>query len=219
MQGALSEEVSSCASSIKPQSKRMWGFALRDVLPHQLSEDGIVALPGELPRISRFLSEHFAMFSEETQGSAPNHVVRDRKLEYLRDDCDLIEFRQADQTIGVLVGAPEDWSSYYVRAFAMRRDFQRPGVIRRFVRDCLFTPLAEHGVERIAADTSPANVAMTRLFTELHFHATGHQLSDRWGPLVRFTRFLSPACEAEFCRKFGAGAPAGSPRKNEEIEA
>jgi hypothetical protein len=202
-----------------PQSARMWGFALRDVLPHKLSADGVVAVPGELQRIGRFLGEQFAMFTEESQGSTPNHTVSARKLEYLRDACDLIELRHADETVGVFVGAPEDWSSYYVRMFAVRRDFQRPSVIRRFVRECLFTPLAEHAVERISAETSPANIAMSHLFTELHFHATGHHLSDRWGPMIRYTRFLSAACEEQFLRKFGAGAPADSPRKNEELEA
>jgi hypothetical protein len=227
---ALDSSSSSASASgivMKPQhervsmteSARMWGFSLQDVLPCQLSEDGIVAVPGDVSRIGRFLSEQFALFSEEAQGATPNYIVRNRKHEYLRDACDLVELRLAEQTIGVLIGAPEDWSSYYVRVFAMRRDFQRPGMIRRFIRDCLFAPLTVHSVERICADTSPANTAMSRLLTELHFHVTGSHLSDRWGPMVRYTRFLSPACEAEFRRKFGGGSPAGGPRKIEEAEA
>jgi len=197
----------------------MWGLSFRDLLPHKLSEDGVVAVAGDFARIGRFLNDEFSVFSEEAHGSIPNYIVHNRKFEYLRDACDLIELRLDDQTIGSLIGAPEDWSSYYVRVFALQREFQRPGMIRRFIRDCLFNPLMEHGVERICADTSPANVAMSRLFTELHFHVTGSQLSERWGPLVRYTRFLSPACEAEFRRKFGAGAPADSPRKSTEVEA
>ena len=197
----------------------MWGFSFCDLLPHKLSDDGVVAVAGDFTRIGRFLSDEFSVFSEETHGSIPDYIVRNRKFEYLRDDCDLIELRLAEQTIGSLIGAPEDWSSYYVRVFAMRRDFQRPGMIRRFIRSCLFDPLIEHGIERIGADTSPSNIAMSRLLTELHFHVTGSQLSERWGPLVRYTRFLSPACEAEFRRKFGAGAPADSPRKSTEVEA
>jgi hypothetical protein len=198
----------------------MWGFSLCDLLPRNLSDDGVVAVAGDFARIGRFLNEQFSVFSEEAQGSLPNYIVSNRKCEYLRDACDLIELRSNDETIGSLIGGPEDWSSYYVRVFALRRDFQRPGMIRRFIRECLFAPLAEHGVERICADTSPANVAMSRLLTELHFHVTGSQLSERWGPLVRYTRFLSPACEAEFRRKFGGGAPADDPRKSkEEVEA
>jgi hypothetical protein len=200
-------------------TQRMWGFSLADTLPRVLTRDGITAVAGEFARMGRFLASEFGMFHEEALRSdavAQDYIVCNRKSEYLRDACDLIELRHADNTIGVLMGAPEDWSTYYVRIFALHRSFQRPAMTRLFIRDCLFDPLAEHGVERISADTSPANIAMSRLFTELHFHVTGSQLSDRWGPLVRYTRFLSPACEAEFRRKFGGGAPADSPRKSDK---
>lgn len=197
-------------------SQRMWGFSFADTLPRALTRDGVVAVAGDYARIGCFLAAEFKMFQEEAQGAEPDYIVRNRKSEYLREECDLIELRQGDDTIGVFMGAPEDWSTYYVRIFALRRSFQRPAMTRLFVRDCLFSPLTEHGVERICADTSPANIAMSRLFTELHFHVTGSQLSDRWGPLVRYTRFLSPACEAAFLRKFGGGSPADSPRKTEE---
>lgn len=199
-------------------SERMWGFSLADTLPRVLTRDGVTAVAGEYARIGAFLASEFGMFQQESQGVVPDYIVRNRKAEYLKDACDLIELRHGDNTIGVFMGAPEDWSTYYVRIFALRRSFQRPAMTRLFIRDCLFDPLTEHGVERICADTSPANIAMSRLLTELHFHVTGSQLSDRWGPLVRYTRFLSPACEAEFRRKFGGGAPADSPRKIEETQ-
>jgi len=211
-------ELSSCKHAAVSHSQRMWGFSLADTLPRVLTRDGVTAVAGDYARIGGFLASEFGMFHEESQGADPDYIVRNRKSEYLREECDLIELRHADDTIGVFMGAPEDWSTYYVRIFALRRSFQRPAMTRLFVRDCLFSPLSEHGVERICADTSPANIAMSHLFTELHFHVTGSQLSERWGPLIRYTRFLSPACEAEFLRKFGGGAPADSPRKSEEAE-
>jgi hypothetical protein len=217
--GLIASEPSGNHAHVTTQSQRMWGFSLADLLPQALSSDGIVAVAGDFGRISRFLAAEFGMFTEEAQGSTPDRTVTDRKAEYLRAACDLVELRHNGVTIGSLIGAPEDWSSYYVRIFALRRDFQRPAMTRRFIKDCLFTPLGEHGVERICADTSPCNVAMSRLLTELHFHVTGSHLSDRWGPMVRYTRFLSPACEAEFRRKFGGGAPADGPRKNNGVEA
>lgn len=198
------------------QSCRMWGFSLADWLPHAIANTGVTVVPGDFDRMGRFLNEQYSLFTEEWHGSSPSRVVTERKAHYLVHDCDLVELRNGDDTVGVLIGAPEDWSTYYVRTFAMRRDFQSPAVVRRFVRECLFRPLAERNIERICADTSPCNVAMSRLFSELNFLATGSSLSDRWGPLVRYTLFLSNDCEAEFRRKFGAGAPAASPRKSKE---
>jgi hypothetical protein len=117
----------------------------------------------------------------------------------------------------VIVGAPEDWSSYYIRIFAVLPAFQRPALTRRFVRECLFEPLTACGVQRLVADTSPANLAMARGFSEMHFHVTGHQLSDRWGPLVRYTKFLDPACESVFLERFGGTAcPASTGMREEE---
>jgi RimJ/RimL family protein N-acetyltransferase len=120
--------------------------------------------------------------------------------------CDLLEIRCAQRTIGVLVGAPEDWSTYYVRTFAIAPDYQKRALIMRFVEECLFTPLTRLGVQRIHADTLPSNRPMTRLFGDLRFYATGQQLSERWGPLVRYTKFLDPACEALFLHRLGGNA-------------
>lgn len=191
-------------------SAQLWGFGLCDDLPRQLTSDGIRAVAGSYERIRGFVAEQYAMFTEEGHGCQPSELAQKSKQAYLQTGCDLIGLMHGDKMVGLLVGAPEDWSSYYVRVFALLPEYQRPGLTRRFVRECLFEPLARHGVERVVAETNPSNVAMTRLFSELGFFVTGNQLSDRWGPLIRYTRFLDPACEQQFHRRFGGGAP----RKN-----
>ena len=196
------------------QSLQLWGLDLSAGLQKRLSNDGVLAVPGDFNRIVMFLRQNYAMFSEESQGADPSAIIQRSKHSYLSTACDLIELRHNGATVGVMIGAPEDWSSYYVRMFAMLPQYQRPGLTRRFVRECLFEPLARGGVERVVAETSPANIAMSHLFTELRFCVTGNVLSDRWGPLIRYTKFLSPACEAEFLRKFGGAAP----RKAEQAE-
>ena len=189
-------------------SATLWGLDFSRVLPRALS-GGLRAVPGELPRIRDFLSSRFPSLTEEALSGVANASTRDAKLRYL-NACDLIELRDQDRTVGAIVGAPEDWSTYYVRIFAVAEECQHPRVIRKLVRECLFQPLAMYGVQRIAAETSPANRAMCRLFSELEFHATGHQLSDRWGALVRYTRFLDRSCEAVFLGQFSGTAPARS---------
>jgi len=210
----LVEETTGVVSfSLPPRatlSQQLWGLDMCAELPRRLSSDGVLVVPGELARIGSFLRTHYGLFAEEAQGCAPTPFIQRSKRAYLGASSDLIELRHAGETVGVLIGAPEDWSSYYVRMFAMRAEYQRPGLVRRFVRECLFAPLARCGVERVVAETSPANIAMSHLFTELRFRVTGNLLSDRWGPLVRYTKFLAPACEAEFLRKFGGGAPPRS---------
>jgi hypothetical protein len=197
-------------------SATLWGLDLNQGLPRVLSHDGITATPGDLTRVRTFIAEEFPSFGEESLGATPSATIVDAKRWYLRSACDAIELRHEGRTIGVLVGAPEDWSSYYIRIFAVTQTYQRPALIRRFGRECVFGPLALHHVERVTADTSPVNLAMSRCFSELHFHVTGHQLSDRWGPLVRYTRFLDPACEAAFLKRFAGIAAGGATRTRKE---
>ena len=191
-------------SSQPPQtlSARFWGADLSRDLPRVLSRDGVQAVRGDLARVGEFLKQTFPTFTEEELGADLSPRMVEAKGHYLGTASDLIELQHEGRTVGVLVGAPEDWSSFYVRILAFLPEYQRPGLTRRFVRECLFEPLAARGVERIVADTWPTNIAMTRGFTEMHFHVTGHQLSERWGALVRYTKFLDPAREAAFERRF-----------------
>jgi ribosomal protein S18 acetylase RimI-like enzyme len=198
------------------QSAQLWGLDLCDALPKSLTSDGVEAVVTCYERVHAFVAEQYAMFTEEGLGCTPNTFAQESKQAYLSAGCDLIGLVHEGKMVGILVGAPEDWSSYYVRVLALAPTYQRPALTRRFVRECLLEPLARHGVERVVADTNPANVAMTRLFHELGFFVTGNQLTDRWGPLIRYTKFLDPACEQQFHRRFGGGAPRRKRRKTEE---
>ena len=196
-------------SSLPPQtlSERFWGLDFGKRLPRVLSRDGVQAVRGDLGRVRDFLVQAFPTFTEEELGASPNPRMAEAKRHYLLTASDLIELQHEGRTVGVIVGAPEDWSSYYVRIFAVLPEYQRPALTRRFARECLFEPLAEHGVERVVAETWPTNIAMSRGFTEMNFHVTGHQLSERWGALVRYTKFLDPARAAAFAGRFAAALP------------
>ena len=187
------------------QSFRLWNLDLCQDMPKQISSTGIVAVRGDITRIGTFLRENFPNFAEESQGVISSERIKRSKQIYLCGESDLIELQLDNKTIGIFVGAAEDWSSYYVRMFAIMPQYQTAHMIRRFIRECLFTPMTEAGVERISADTSPVNVAMTHLFGELKFYLTGSSLSDRWGPLARYTKFLNQANEEVFLRRFGVG--------------
>lgn len=188
-------------------SKQFWNCDLSQRLPLTLTQAGTQAVAGDITRIRAFLMEQFPCLTEDASHAAQSELCNQAKRRYLESACDLIELRHAGETVGAIVGAPEDWATYYVRFFAITPDFQKPALTRRFARQCLFEPLSACGVPRICAETSPANRAMARLFSELSFLATGQQLSDRWGPLVRYTKFLDPACESVFLQRFGGSAP------------
>jgi hypothetical protein len=199
---------SSAPSSIRPLSQQLWGLELCAKLPHDLGH-GIVAVPGNFQRIAAFLGGEFRWMAEKRSAPQRPRLVEAKRF-YLAELSDVIEFQRDGECVGAFVASPEDWSTYYVRTFAIAPSAQRRSAIRTFIRECLFEPLRQHGVERLVADTSPNNVSMNRLFGELSFAVTGHNLSERWGPMVRYTLFLDDHAEEDFTRRYG-GAVAARP--------
>jgi hypothetical protein len=188
-------------------SETFWRLDLYAGLPRVLTRDGTEATIGDLDRIRGFLTREFPSLTEEGLGAQLSPTIAHTKRWYLGAACDLIELRHRGETVGAIIGAPDDWSSYYVRVFAVAPQYQRPALTRRFGRECLLEPLAAHNIQRVVAETSPANLAMSRGLCELHFHVTGHQLSERYGPLVRYTKFLDPDAEAAFLSRYTGSAP------------
>jgi len=195
-------------------SALFWGVDLCRDLPRELTH-GTWVVKGELERARAFIAREFVSLTEEHLGASPTAQMVVAKNRYLGSVSDMLELRHRDETVGVLIGAPEDWSTYYLRVLAVAPRFQRPGVVRRLLNECLCEPLRVHGVERIVAETSPANRGMPRIFDRYGFYASGQQLTDRWGPLVRFVKFLDPACEAAFLRRSGAPRSFDSTPKKE----
>lgn len=193
-------------------SDDFWNLDLTRDLPRVISRDGVVIAPGELERIRQFLKTVFPTLTEEGLGAAPlDPQVAHTKRWYLGAASDLLELRKRGETIGVMIGAPEDWSTYYLRIYAVSPDYQRPIVTRRFA-ECVMQRLEECGVQRVVTDTSPANTSAALRLSELQFHVTGQQLSERYGPLIRYTKFLDPAAEAAFLARFAGSAPPRATR-------
>jgi hypothetical protein len=77
-------------------------------------------------------------------------------------------------------------------------------VIQKFFPH-LFERLRLAGVERVEADASPANFASLQTLLRNRFNVTGSVLSERWGALVRLTRFLDDDATGVFLDQFCDG--------------
>ena len=189
----------------EPLTLAYWGLELGANLPCQLRADAVIATRGELVRVAEFIRDEFPSLVEDGLCTVFGARIQQAKHHHLSARCDLFEMRHHERTVAVIIGEPDDWSSYYIRALAVAHSYQHPALVRRFIHECLDELLTSQRVERVLADTSPANIAMATLLTEFRFHVTGHQLSERWGPLIRFTRFLDPDRESAFLATVGAG--------------
>ena len=205
------EACSTSESRVIPQQARpslssaLWGIDWSETLPLEVTRDGVSVHASSYEESLSFVENHYALIFEEVQsGPFSNTKLSDSKMRYYRIAGDFFEFKDGATTIGLLVGTPTDWSSYYIRSAAVLPEYQGRKVIQRFF-PFLFERLKEAGVERVEADTSPANMATMHLLTRLRFNVSGTILSERWGAHVHFTKFLNDIVEDAFLGRFCSG--------------
>lgn len=65
--------------------------------------------------------------------------------------------------------------------------------------------LSTHGVERVEGDVAPSNLGHIHVLNKLQFNITGFSISDRWGTMLHFTKFLRKETESLFLNQFCHG--------------
>jgi hypothetical protein len=185
-------------------SRRLYGIDWSSHLPMEVS-DGVQACESSFEASLPFVREHYAAIFEE-DGASPFSTSRvgTQKERYYRLAGDFFEFKEGPRTIGLFVGTPVDWSTYYIRSAAMLPECAGGRVASGFLGR-LLEILRGFGIERVEADASPSNFATMSILTRLSFNVTGTVLTDRWGAHVRFTRFLDPESEQIFLNQFCSG--------------
>lgn len=185
-------------------SRRLWGIDWQGQLPFESGGFGVHL--SDFTRARHFvLANYSAVFEEEGTPSPFATDLSEAKSRYYELFGDFFEFFHGDELAGLLVCTPTDWSSYYIRSAALIPKYQGRRIIQNFYTSVLFPTLQSCGVERVEFDTSPSNLAMMHIATRLRFNNTGTILSERWGAMIHFTKFLSVEKEDVFLRQFCAG--------------
>jgi hypothetical protein len=185
-------------------TEALWGIRWDEILPHEIDAD-IVVLASSFERSLPFIEENYARIFEDGEDARFARVSKaDPRVQYYRTVGDFFEFKQAERTVALLIGTAMDWSTYYIRSAAALPEVQGRKLIQRFFPE-MFSVLKAAGVERVEADTSPCNMATLHLLSRLRFNPTGTVLSDRWGAMIKFTRYLDDAAEQVFLDQFCTG--------------
>lgn len=195
-------EVRSRSRDVVPASRRLWNLDWRRELPWRLG--AARAECATLGEVLAFVGRHYpTIFGQDPADTRflcnPMNAAKTRFFE----EMDLVRFGVGGETVGVFMGHPTDWSTYYVRSIGLMRQHRQLGVATRFF-ERLPEPLRAHGVERIEIECSPANAAMSRLLTGQGYVVTGSVTSERWGVLLRYTKFLREEAHEVFVRQFAA---------------
>lgn len=120
-----------------------------------------------------------------------------QRLHYYELMGDFFAFLDGDQMVGVFVGNPLDWSTYYLRSTGLVTTHQGLGFSHTFF-NLLFSTFKKNGVRRLEADVSPGNFIEIEFLNKRGFRPVGYHASDRWGTMLRFCKFLDSQCEETF---------------------
>lgn len=181
-------------------SKRIWGFDWRAELPWDF--DGIVAEAATFTEGLAFVERHYAaIFGPLSEGSRfLQDAMTPAKLRF-GEEMDVVAFRDGAEVVGIWMAHPSDWSAYYVRSSGFLEAYRDRRVMTRFLERC-YEPLRRAGVERIDGECSPANLPMMKMLTRQGWVVTATTNSERWGAVVRLSKFLREDAEAVFLRQF-----------------
>jgi GNAT superfamily N-acetyltransferase len=137
--------------------------------------------------------------------------MTEKKIAFYRE-ADVFVVRDGGRCIGLQIGHPTDWSSYYVRTVALLPEYRGRGIVAQLTAR-MVEVLRDAGIERVEGDVPPANVANMVAQTRLGYVATGVLNHDRWGAMVRLTRHIAERADDVFRRQFCMGTwPRCPPR-------
>jgi hypothetical protein len=172
------------------------------VLPWQL--DGGSAEFATRDEALPFVQEQYpAIFAQkDLQGRFLPSPMTEAKRRFFAE-MDYFLFRVDGHVAGVLMGHPTDWTTYYLRSAAILPEYRERRILTQFFEG-LVAPLRAVGVERLETECSPANVPVVRLLTAQGYLATASVSSERWGLMLRYTKFLSEDASAAFMRQYTA---------------
>lgn len=176
-------------------SERLWGLQWPS-----WTYEGIAFEPTTFDVIAPFIGAHYpSIFATE-----PNRFFEEKmtpaKRRFLAES-DMFAYRADGEIIGVWMGHPSDWATYYARSMAILPEYRERGLFLEFFKR-LANTLRDAGVERIEADVSPANPAVNRGMLRLGWLVSSTVNSDRWGAMLRYTKFLTPEPERVFRQQY-----------------
>jgi ribosomal protein S18 acetylase RimI-like enzyme len=186
-------------------SHRLFGLDWSQYLPVELGE-GVRVETAEVDDALAFLTRNYRSIFEvgDDDTRFRSDPLDARKRAFYRETGDAFLFRRGTETVGVLIANPSDWSTYYMRVAAFLPAYQGRGLLGAIVEHT-FAPLADCGVERVEVEAAPSNFASIRLLTKLGFNVTATAHTDRWGAVLRFTKYLDADAEDVFLSQFCAG--------------
>jgi ribosomal protein S18 acetylase RimI-like enzyme len=178
-------------------SCRLYGLDWNKHFPLALNDD-IEVRVGTPHRGLKFYKQHYReIFNPDDNLLLLKSKTESARITYYSEIGDFFEIYHEQNLIGIFIGTPIDWSSYYFRSCGILPAYQGRKIATRLYA-YLVEVIKKYPIERIEADVSPSNPCSMHMFNKLRFVVNGMKLSERWGGIVQFTKILSSEHEKVF---------------------
>jgi ribosomal protein S18 acetylase RimI-like enzyme len=186
---------------------KLWGIDWERHFPLALYSTGVTVEVSNAKEIFKFASENSSLIYGSPikeipfliQSSGP---ARER---YYEEAGDFFAFKKSGKTVGICVGNAHDWATYYIRNIAILPEFQGMALYQSLLKH-LLKCLTDFKVARVDIDVAPTNFSHLHILNKFQFQISSLQCSERWGVLVRLTKFLDPKNKTVFEQQFCCGA-------------
>jgi hypothetical protein len=189
------------AETRAPANNLSWRVLRLDwscVLPWQF--EGVTVELGTFGDACDFMREHYlSIFGRQADRFLTEEMSPAKRR--FGDEMDTLLFRADGRTVGLLLGHPIDWSTYYMRSVALLPNWRDRSLLATVLHRT-YGPLADAGIDRIEGECSPTNHPMMRTLTREGWCVTSTSASERWGVTVHLTKFLRAEAEEVFARQF-----------------
>jgi RimJ/RimL family protein N-acetyltransferase len=183
-------------------SERIWDIEWSSILPWTF-ESGVICERVPIDRVLPFAKEHYEKIFASATSSFFQEEQGDSKLRFYRE-ADVFLYREGTTDIGFAISHPTDWSSYYLRMMAVLPEHQDRHVGTEWTV-AVMRVLKKHGVGRFEIETAPANHRVIHGLNKLGFMVTSTTQSERWGVMLRYTKFLDERAETDFVHRYCMG--------------
>ncbi|HVY46641.1 MAG TPA: GNAT family N-acetyltransferase [Minicystis sp.] len=190
------------AGPAAPLSAALWNLRWERELPWRW--DDLAIEYASFADAWPFIQDHYAaIFGDDRARFLPDPMTpaKRRFLEL----SDTFLFQAGGRTVGVCIAHPTDWSTYYVRSMAFLPAWQGHSGCRRW-ENAVAETLRRFGCERLEAECATTNAVLIRLLTEMGWVVTSTSASERFGMLLRMTRFLTEESRRAFREHYCAMA-------------
>lgn len=199
------QNVSSLDKNIS-LTEKIFGLNWSEYFPLELGNPGEFIQIADLKTSSDFFKKNYESIYQKNIWNSPflSSGSSITKEKYYETAGDFFAFMDGNKVTGIFVGTLVDWSTYYFRNCSILPEYQGGGRYQKLLKHLLMI-LKKHSVERVEGDIAPSNLGHIHVLNKLGFNITGLNLSERWGSLVHFTKYLNPTHESVFLDQFCEG--------------